>query len=198
MQDFESWQEEKKSLNNNVVVPQFRSFCKENGLEFMFWDELPHESFDARFSLDQKKLITEAMDLFNIYKLRYAYHEGRVYTYHFTTWAGDFSFDSYSIEEFLEHAGKTKYKEEKLNTWLTKLLSLAFFLILMSSSLILSNVLQIHIYISTIIGFAVAYIPLHLFFKKKSQILPENDRRVNALRVKIRQLKKNHYGDKLE
>lgn len=94
---------DRKVLNDEVVVPAYREFCRANGLAFHFWDELPENAFDAQTARRESGLHHEAMDLFNRMKPEFIVRDGFVVRYQFTSWDGDFEYSSWPIEEFLSN-----------------------------------------------------------------------------------------------
>jgi|TARA_B100001971_G_C17923349_1_gene398949 hypothetical protein len=100
--NIEQYEEERKILNNELVCPAYRKFCRDNGLNFHFWDELPKEDFNPEISQKELKLHEEAMNLFNRLKPEYDFFNGKVVHFHFTTTSGDFDFDTWEIEDFLK------------------------------------------------------------------------------------------------
>ncbi len=87
--------EEFKDLNNNLAVPEYQRFCRENGLPFL------HSELDPDLRITAAK---ETLDLFNRMKPEWVYFKDRIVWYQFRTWAGDFASRSWGIDEFLHTA----------------------------------------------------------------------------------------------
>jgi endogenous inhibitor of DNA gyrase (YacG/DUF329 family) len=100
--DFEYLVEEHKKLNNELVIPLFRNFCREYGLNFHFWDELPEGLYDPKIADKEFELVNEAMDLFNRLKPEFSFFRGKIVRFKFTSWDGDFKYVTWVMEEFLE------------------------------------------------------------------------------------------------
>lgn len=90
-----------KEANNQLVVPAYRQFCRENGLAFHFWDELPPESFRLSVSNREFKLHQEAIELFNRLKPPFHTFRGEVVSFHFESWDGQFSWRAVSLDQFM-------------------------------------------------------------------------------------------------
>jgi len=101
---FDKWVNERTKLNNEIIVPAYRQFCKENSLAFHFWDELPKEQFNPEIALEELMLHHEAMNCFNNLKPKFVLFNNKIYTFHFTVWGGDFEFMEWEIEDFLNQA----------------------------------------------------------------------------------------------
>jgi len=104
LNEFEVQQEYRGRLNNEIVVPSYRRFCKEHGLGFHFWDELPEGEFDPEISEKERKPHEEAMNLFNALKPEFIIFGNSIVWFRFTDWGGDFTYRAWSIQEFLDEA----------------------------------------------------------------------------------------------
>lgn len=98
----EQIQEEQKILNNELVVPAYRKFCRDNRLNFHFQDELHKEAFSPEIAHKEFELHEEAMNLFNRLKPEFNFFNGKVVHFHFTTTSGDFDYQTWEIEDFLK------------------------------------------------------------------------------------------------
>ncbi|MEK7780471.1 MAG: hypothetical protein AAB370_03090 [Verrucomicrobiota bacterium] len=94
-------EEEFKDLNNEVVVPAYRQFCRENGLEFHFWDELPPGCFNLKTANREFGMHKEAMELFNKLKPQFHVFRNYVVTFQLTSWGLDFSYHAEPLDVFL-------------------------------------------------------------------------------------------------
>lgn len=92
-------------INNELVVPLYRSFCKDNGLKFHFWNELPKEDFNPVVADKEFELHKEAMELFNQLKPEFNFFKGKIIQFKFTSWAGDFEYNTFEMDEFLKFVG---------------------------------------------------------------------------------------------
>jgi len=176
---------QKKTINNSIVVPEYRNFCKNNDLPFRFWDELPKESFNSELARKERELHKEAMDIFNSTKKPYSYFDKNLIKWRFTDWGGDFEYESEAVEEFIAK------KEEELKILGKKHFAMAVIGTLSFSLLIL--ILLTHYRISLYIAFPVFIASLFLenyigyFIKRRKEKYNMNiDTRLNKLREKIK------------
>lgn len=100
--DIDDYEVEYKDVNNNLVVPSYREFCKKNGLLFHFWDELPEVKFDPAIADKESKLHREAMQIFNALKDEVVLFREKVIRFQFTDWGGAFEFDAWPLKDYLE------------------------------------------------------------------------------------------------
>lgn len=94
-------EEEFRDLNNEVVVPAYRQFCRENGLDFHFWDELPEDQFNLKMAKGELELQREALSLFNQLKPPFHFFRNQIVSFQFTSWGGDFDYQAEPMEKFL-------------------------------------------------------------------------------------------------
>jgi len=111
--DIEKWEKERQELNNELIVPAYRRFCKEFNLPFHFWDELPEGSHNAKISLAENTLHREAMNLFNRLKPQFVIFKDRIVTFRFEDWAGDFKYKTWSIDNFLDETSNKFYSSSQ-------------------------------------------------------------------------------------
>jgi|GEM_PF-5683925 len=175
---------QKKIINNSVVIPEYRNFCKDNGLPFHFWNELPKESFDPELAKNERELHKEAMDIFNLTKNPYSYLNKNLIKWRFTDWGGDFEYESEPIEGFLAK------KEVGLKTLEKKHRAMTVIGTLFFSALIL--ILLIHYRISLYLTFPAFIASLFLenyigyFIKSQKRKSDKNiETRLDKLREKI-------------
>lgn len=103
-----------KEVNNELVVPAYRQFCRDNDLNFHFWDELPKEAFDLKISGREFELHKEAMDLFNRLKPEHNLFRNQFVTFWFTSWAGDFDYTTKDVEGFIrDHSRRQTLNEQQ-------------------------------------------------------------------------------------
>ena len=112
--DFKGWEDEQTRLNNEIIVPAYRQFCRENNLAFHFRDELPNELFNPEVEMEEHKLHQEAMNCFNNLKQKYVLFNNKIYTYHFTDWGASFEFQSWQIDDFLNQANELENTDASL------------------------------------------------------------------------------------
>jgi hypothetical protein len=98
-------QNEYDRLNNELVVPSYRAFCKAYRLSFHFWDELPEDEFDRDISERELALHKDAMSLFNRLKPEVQVFEGHAVQYRFTCWDGSFEYERAPLDKFAESVG---------------------------------------------------------------------------------------------
>ena len=96
--------EERRELNNELVVPAYRSFCEELELPFHFWDELPRSEYDVGIAVREDRLHMEAMNIFNRVNPELSFFKGDVVRYLLTGWEGEFDHKRTPVNEFLEQA----------------------------------------------------------------------------------------------
>ncbi|MBM7558175.1 hypothetical protein [Halanaerobacter jeridensis] len=118
--DFEKYKEEYRDINNNLVIPSYRKFCKELDLPFHFWNELSKEDFDPRISLEESPLHKEAMEIFNIIKPEVVLFKDKIIKYQFTSWDGQFRYNSWSVSQYLEKTSDELFYLKKLEESLEK------------------------------------------------------------------------------
>lgn len=96
-------QNEYRELNNELVVPAYRKFCRDHDLPFHFWDELAPDAHDPAINLKEFSLHHEAMNLFNRLKPDVVLYNGRVIRFQFDSW-DSFRYSSWPVNQFLEEA----------------------------------------------------------------------------------------------
>ena len=104
----------KSELSHKLVVPAYRKFCRQNGLNFHFWDELPKGDFNLKVASAELELQMEAMGLFNALKPEYDFYEGNVISFRFSCWDGHFEHTSQPSADFLNQAAQNQRQLEKL------------------------------------------------------------------------------------
>lgn len=92
---------ERRRINNDVVVAEYRAFCRAAGLPFHFWDELPAGAHDVRVGEHEFRLHEQAMNLFNVLKPEFSLLGSDVIEFRFTDWGGGFSYRAIPIHDFL-------------------------------------------------------------------------------------------------
>ncbi|MBC8555927.1 MAG: hypothetical protein H8D23_40460 [Candidatus Brocadiales bacterium] len=97
---YKETEEEYNCLNNELAVPAFRKFCKENGLLFHFWDELSKDKFDPEVGDKELDLLQEALELFNRLKPELNYFKGKIVRFQYTSW-DEFDYDIWEMDDFL-------------------------------------------------------------------------------------------------
>lgn len=120
-----------KDLNNELVVPAYRQFCRANGLNFHFWDELPEKEFDLKTSRRELEFHKEAMDLFNRLKPEYHLFRDNVISFQFISWGGDTARETKRIEEFFQEHASLKAKVGEQENHITTLEVIIFILLLL-------------------------------------------------------------------
>ena len=87
--DFDFWKKEHKDINNNLVVPSYRAFCKTYGIKFHFADESAKDLDPNKRSaiwLEEMPLHGKALSLFNfVNKPYHPFREGLV-SFVYTSW----------------------------------------------------------------------------------------------------------------
>lgn len=199
----EDTEEEYKKINNELVVKSYRDFCKENGLKFHFWDELPEDAFDPEISEKEFWLHNEAMDCFNNLKPRFVLFDNKIYSFHFTEWGGGFRDESWEVQDFFNKAydEMNKAKVYKQQAEIT-----VGFLIIGSALLIISLTILLDVkffklpisWLSMVTGIGLSVLASHLI-KRKLLYIPiekinsEKDEYVKRL-LKLKQqfIQKEH------
>lgn len=129
--ELEQLQDEYQQLNNELVVPWYRRFCREYGLPFHFWDELPGEEFDPKVAEAELLLHKKAMDLFNHLKPEVTLFKDKIVRFQFKSWDGEFSYTTWSVNEFLAKASDELFYLRNLEERFEKVVAT---LVILSSS----------------------------------------------------------------
>ncbi len=94
--------EEIKELNDELVVPAYRRFCRENGLKFHFQDGELRGRRDRRIFEEEFKLQHEAMTLFNRLKPEYHLQGNQVVSFQLIAWGLDIKLRRTTVEDFFQ------------------------------------------------------------------------------------------------
>jgi hypothetical protein len=104
MDDFEHREQEYRELNNELVVPQYDSLCRELGWNALF--DAPVETSRGRRRLEYHN---EAMNLFNRLKPEYVVFKNNIVWYQFTEWGGRFAYEVKPAALFLNETADKLY-----------------------------------------------------------------------------------------
>lgn len=115
--------EQFRDMNNELVVPAYRQFCRENDLRFHFWDELPKEAFDRKVSEREFELHKKGMALFNSLKPEHHLFRDHVVTFQLSSWAGDIDYKTKHLEEFMRDHSRLQAEAKLQQTQITILSS---------------------------------------------------------------------------
>jgi len=195
MDDFVKRDQEMIRLNNEVAVPAYRKFCKENNLNFHFWDELSEEEYNFDIRYKELELHKEAMNCFNILKPRFILHENKIYEYYFDEWRWKISFNSWEVEEFLKQSDEFSIKISYLKKQLDWALSfIGIVAVIISVGL---AVLFAYLFFGSVlasVGFVLGFlIPLFLFYiiskKYFSSPVNEDNKKIVEVNEKLEKLR---------
>lgn len=195
MDDFVKREQEMIRLNNEVAVPAYRKFCKENNLNFHFWDELSNEEKNSDLRYEELELHKEAMYCFNNLKPRFILHRNKIYEYCFDEWSRNISFNSWEVEEFLKQSDEFSIKISNLKKQLDWALSfIAIVVVIISFGL---AILLAYLFFGSVlasVGFVLGFlIPLFLFYiigkKYFSASLNEDNKSLAEVKEKLEKLK---------
>ena len=116
-------EQEYREINNELVVPFYRKFCKAFQLPFHFFDEMNIDSqnkeiansltrryWDIEFHVHDK-----AMSLFNVLKPEFVFYKNQILQFKFSSW-DEFSHHSWTIKEFLNLTADSLYYQKKLES----------------------------------------------------------------------------------
>jgi len=197
-------EKEYQELNNELVIPSYRRFCKELNLQFHFWDELLKDSYNSEISLAEFPLHNEAMDLFNRLKPEVVIFKDKVIRYQFTNWNGDFTYDSWPIQEYFDKVSDElfylKNLEKRYKSVSTRLVFVISILAFIVTTLLLLMLLswKLAIGLGFILGGAVYYFLTHYINKKIPQRIIDDGRligvveQINKLRKQITRINNSH------
>jgi len=101
--EFSDYVRHKNKINNELVVPTYRQFCRDNNLPFHFADEQPEEaeSIDPKVLLSEMNLHHKAMEIFNQLKQDVVFFDGMVVRFQFTDWGGGFDLSCWTVDDYL-------------------------------------------------------------------------------------------------
>jgi len=153
---------------SEFVTESYRAFCRENGLKFHFWDELPKDEFDPERASKEFKLHHEAMNCFNNLKPRFVLFDNKIHSFHFTDWGGGFDDKCWDTQDFLNEA----YSEISKNKILEKQINIIIRVLVIIIDIFLLSILVMFgvrspIFLLLIIIWAGVAISLETFIRKK-------------------------------
>jgi len=171
LDSFNESEEKRKKINNELVCQSYRDFCKQNDLKFHFWDELPANKFNAEISTKEMKLHHEAMNCFNNLKPRFVLFDNKIYSFHYTDWGGDFNYECWEIQEFLNQTydeineSGVYEKQAKIAVDILTIV-VAILIIILTVSLDIKFIKLPISWLSLVIGIGVAILVGYLIKKK--------------------------------
>ena len=184
-------------MTTELVIPAYRRFCRENGLNFHF-DELPAATRNARMALKEAALHREAHPLFN--ELQPEFHVWRDYIikFRFWSWEGDVFYEAQSIGEFWREHTRLKKSEMRHETVVAALLIIAQVFLIVSCGLLARHVVPgLFTEWSSLLvfpGFLIAGSAVIWWFchrqpaRKREREVEGLRRRLEALRVRLNEV----------
>ncbi|HPN32643.1 MAG TPA: hypothetical protein PKY81_16950, partial [bacterium] len=109
-----------RNINNELAVPAFRKFCRDNNLNFHFQDELPKSSQVPEISIKEFPLIQRALELFNFLHPRYYYYKGDIISFDFSGLFQDMVAEKYTLDSFISKMDQTTKSVEILEKTLNR------------------------------------------------------------------------------
>jgi len=174
-------------INNELVIKSYREFCKNNSLTFSF----PAEHSDKNFTplspeafRIETELHNEAMDCFNNLKPKFVVFDGDIYTFRFTNWLGDFDYDVWTVQEFIDKDAKETQNTEVYHQLMIRIFAILSIIVFItvfiivesiSSSLIDKKYSQFTQIIACLVGLVVDTLLYFLLIRIPLKE-PENDR----------------------
>ena len=111
--NYEEFEVEKCRLGKKLAMPAYKKFCRNNGLLFHFWDELPESSFNTEIAFKEKSLHWAASDLFNNQKKSFEVFENKIINYNINS-SLEPEWEEYDIRDFIFNQEKEKLQLQKL------------------------------------------------------------------------------------
>lgn len=196
MNDFNIWEGEKTKFNNEIVIPEYRKFCKENDLKFHFWDEIPEGKDDYEIHIKELQLHKEAMACFNNLKTPFFYFGKRISRYNFEDWSGGFKRETWNEDDFFKETAELKEKYKVVEGQMKKLLIILFILFIAFVFFLSAYIMKFYfgeIYNFPLIVFGLIFPALicnlieNTFFK---DYLKDYKKRINEYKIRLEKLKK--------
>lgn len=128
MNEFNLFEEERTKFNNEIVVPEYRKFCRENELKFHFWDEIPEGKNDYEIYIKESELHKESMVCFNNLKTPFVYNGKRISRYNFEDWSGGIKRETWNEDDFFNETAELKEKYKVVEDQMKKLLMILMIL----------------------------------------------------------------------
>lgn len=101
MKDFETWANDKKHIGECIAVPLYRTFCKENQLNFHFADKkykgITSEQYTSLL-LKEMPIHSSALTLFNSKNKQYHPIDNQIVSFMYSSW-DDFDYQRYTLPE---------------------------------------------------------------------------------------------------
>jgi hypothetical protein len=121
IEDFD-WTEDDYRIirfKNEVAIPGFREYCKEEGYNLYFPDEHPFEELDFELYCSQRETRYEAIGRYELSKPEFTYFDGDVFQYYVATdWVT--IKDQIPIAKFLSDVSEANKKNRKKEIFLLK------------------------------------------------------------------------------
>lgn len=184
IKDFQSWDEEKKDINDNLVIPLYRRFCREYGVNFHFGDQkyALDENILSAIRLEEIPLFGQALSLFNYIKQPYhAYKEGLV-TFNYTSW-DSFDYRKMYMEDTAKMLSEKESETIKLETLFASCYVIALIATFVLTALIFSN-----LFLNVAIIFVVGAGPWLLCIIGGKIRLWRFNRKLNELKYQLKKI----------
>lgn len=191
-QGFDSWVKERKDINNNLVVPLYRDFCKRFGIKFHFGDEINDFDPNKHPSIlhDEMPLHGKAMDLFNFFfnSLYHPFRDGLV-SFRFTDWGGDFDYEYLTLDQIADEMEKkdialNKNKSESNFYATVALISSLLLTVSITIMFTKSNILPI--LVTCVVFLLLIVIPQKIYSRKKRVEQENFDRKLTELKQELK------------